>query len=64
MNKKQAKEKAIDVLMSNLSIAYYEIEEGMEGEDLTEEEKEKVHVELRKLAQKMAKAIGKEYYTQ
>jgi len=61
----ELKEIAKDILMSNLSVAYYKLVDGCyEAEGLTEEEKEICHQYITKYGTSMAKAIKREYYTQ
>lgn len=70
-NKKLTKTRAIeiakDILMDNLSVAYYSVSEGTDNPTdrygLSDDEQELVYQMLRQLGQKMAKSIGREYYT-
>ena len=70
-NKKLTKYKAIeiakDVLIRHLSTAYYGVEEGTQNPtdkyDLSEDEVQLVYSMVDTLAQKMAKSIGRDYYT-
>lgn len=66
--KKFTKGKAIDMakdrLMTNLSIAYYGFENDDEFQALSEEDQELIMNYINEFGEKMAKAIGRNYYTQ
>lgn len=63
MKKREAKEIAKDVLQHHLGSAYYSLYESSLYEYLSEEEQDMINEELDKLAKRMLKTIGMEYYT-
>lgn len=64
LTKYKAREWARNMLLSALSVAYYRYEADDDFQALSEEEQELVIQETNALGEKMAKAIGGEYYTQ
>lgn len=64
LTKSKAMDMAKDRLMTNLSIAYYGFENDDEFQALSEEDQELVMSYVNTFGEKMAKAIGRNYYTQ
>ena len=60
LSKKEAKEKAANILKVAIGEAYYKLE-GIEGSSLTLLEQQLVCVYIRVLGKRACKAIGKEY---
>ena len=67
LTKTRATEIAKDVLISNLAKAYYGVEDGINNPadkyGLSEEEIQLVYSMVDTLANKMAKSIGRDYYS-
>lgn len=59
MTKTEMREKAKDVLMTSIAVAYYRLE----SEDLSEEETAQISKYIDQYGKTMAKAIGETYYT-
>lgn len=53
---------AKEILMDSLAVAYYLLERD-DYESLTKEEKDKIHEYISQYGTRMAKSIGKKYYT-
>lgn len=69
LTKGQAWEICKEVMLSNLSVAYYKFEEhelpnGKMYDDLSDKEKELINKTMQYMGEKMAKSIGGNYYTQ
>ena len=62
--KYKAQEIAKDRLLSSLSIAYYGFENDDYFNSLSEEEQDLINYYMNIFGEKMAKSIGREYYTQ
>lgn len=63
LTKTRASEMAKDCLMDALAAAYYRFENNNDFQNLSEEEQELVLQQTDILGAKMAKSIGREYYT-
>lgn len=62
MTKTELKRLAKEVLMENLAVAYYCLENS-KYDDLTDEEREQLFALINKYGTAMGKAIGEKYYT-
>lgn len=63
LTKGRASEMAKDCLIDALSTAYYKFENNDDFQNLSEEEQDLVLRQTNILGAKMAKSIGREYYT-
>lgn len=62
MTKSEMREIAKEILMDSLAVAYYSLERD-DYESLTEEEKNEIYEYISQYGTRMAKSIGKKYYT-